>query len=948
MLNHECDITKLLAQRKAIAIAKDPITDVDDLVNDTTLLYGTPKAKKSGKKKDASPSKPRKPKGTRELELESELDKAKGQAKQNRDKLIKTTQEKLQSLAERETKAKQPKPPSVASIVAKTIATHHDKSPEKINAEVHKALGTVPSKEIDSYLDRQIDLYRARRADMFKRLADNSKKKRLENKGKKLEAIEAKASRDAEKEAERISREFEQDLTKAQRDADRAKTKAEIEAYKADEATKKTERDAFRAKWKEEQAKYNAEQRKAKSDARKSYVDLWRDLTNNDPEWQNANIKNRLLENILKKDADPKAIKRDFTAITGLAYLGHGDIKAYLEQIEKAKEIKDPYEKTVALRLIDRQLQHEVPNTVARWFKSAIRINLLTSPSGGLKDSIGTELEGQLLSGAMPQLPNVKLFKRFYNEALQGINTMGADVTTGDYGTSPADALRLPPEFRKVLGDKLANKADKVLEKYATVQDALRNSVAKMVYQQHYDYLIKRYGATAKTDLEQQTLRDYAQSAGANATYSPVGKLSKSNTFGYHMAGIEATITEKLSGLNQYLDKTANNKANGEITRMLASVADVGLTAFMPFAGFMVRLGVRSVNMTVAPYVMVGKLAQLATRAYQARDIRMLNVLNTRAFMTVEESIQTDAIMMRGIVSSVGVAGLAVLIDLGVLMVPDPDGDDDDRLEKQVGMYGVQFNWSQLVRLAMGAPPKTQENDLVLGMSAFPMTSYMAYNANALRKGVKLWDDPDKSRVVANTVAKGLTALFLDTPANQTMKKLFDTRNEEGEKDIGKGSQNALTNLGLTLIPLIVRRPVEVALNPKTKKPDKPKATLPQVVDVESGDVAPMEVKHERERAIEAEMGMVSYLLANVLNSTLNPMTAEKLSHAKAMVADMERRNPNKESREFLGSEGYENKLKAKPFKYDPELDTAITQNQFRKLQAVKRLERTQKPQERP
>lgn len=837
MLNHECDITKLLDQVEATVMADDSITGTD-VSEDAILLYGTPKPKKGGKKKggkkNTPPPKPRKPKGTRQRELEGELDDAKGEVEGTRDKLIKTTQEKLQALAEREVKPKKNKPPSVASIVAKTIATHHDKSPEEINAEVHKALGTVPSTQIDKYLSQQINAFKERR---------------------------------------------------------RAKLE---KAIKPD-----------------------------------------------------TDIKKRLLESV-EANTDPKAIKRDFTAITGLAYLGHGDIKAYLEQIEKAKEIKDPYEKTVALRLIDRQLQREVPNTVARWFKSAIRINLLTSPAGGLKDWIGTELEGQLLSGAMPQLPNVKLFKRFYNEALQGINTMGADVTTGDYGTSPADALRLPPEFRKVLGDKLANKADKVLEKYATVQDALRNSVAKMVYQQHYDYLIKRYGATAKTDLEQQALRDYAQSAGANATYSPVGKLSKSNTFGYHMAGIEATITEKLSGLNQYLDKTANNKANGEITRMLASVADVGLTAFMPFAGFMVRLGVRSMNMTVAPYVMVGKLAQLALRAYQARDIRMLNVLNTRAFMTVEEAIQTDAIMMRGIVSSVGVAGLAVLIDLGVLMVPDPDGDDDDRLEKQVGMYGVQFNWSQLVRLAMGAPPKTQENDLVLGMSAFPMTSYMAYNANALRKGVKLWDDPDKSRVVANTVAKGLTALFLDTPANQTMKKLFDARNDEGEKDIGKGSQDALTNLGLTLIPLVVRRPVEVAINPKTKKPDKPKATLPQLVDTETGDVAPMEVKHEREQAIEAEMGMVAYLLANVLNSTLNPMTAEKLSHAKAMVADMERRNPNKDSREFLGSEGYENKLKAKPFKYDPELDTAITQSQFRKLQAVKRLERTQKPQERP
>lgn len=821
MLNHECDITKLLEQTEAL-VQGTPETNTNSIDKDFDLLYNT------------KPPRKKKPKGTRELELKGELDKAKGKAKQARDKLIKTTQEKLQALAEREVKPKKNKPPSVASIVAKTIATHHDKSPEEINAEVHKALGTVPSPQIDEYLNRQIDAFKERR-------------------------------------------------------------KAKLEkAIKPD-----------------------------------------------------TDIKKRLLESV-EANADPKAIKRDFTAITGLAYLGHGDIKAYLEQIEKAKEIKDPYEKTVALRLIDRQLQREVPNTVARWFKSAIRINLLTSPAGGLKDWISTELEGQLLSGAMPQLPNVKLFKRFYNEALQGINTMGADVTTGDYGTSPADALRLPPEFRKVLGDKLANKADKVLEKYATVQDALRNSLAKMVYQQHYDYVMKRYGATAKTDLEKQALRDYAQSAGANATYSPVGKLSKSNTFGYHMAGIEATITEKLSGLNQYLDKTANNKANGEITRILASVADVGLTAFMPFAGFMVRLGVRSMNMTVAPYVMVGKLAQLALRAYQARDIAMLNVLNTRAFMTVEEAIQTDAIMMRGIVSSLGVAGLAVLIDLGVLMVPDPDGDDDDRLEKQVGMYGVQFNWSQLVRLAMGAPPKTQENDLVLSMSAFPMTSYMAYNANALRKGVKLWDDPDKSRVVANTVGKGLMALFLDTPANQTMKKLFDTRNDEGEKDMGKGSQDALWNLGGTLIPLVVRRPVEVALNPKTKKPDKTKATLPQVVDVESGDVAPMEVKHERERAIEAEMGMVSYLLANVLNSTLNPMTAEKLSHAKAMVADMERRNPNKDSREFLGSTGYENKLKAKQFKYDPELDTAFTQNQFRKLQAIKRLERTQKPQERP
>lgn len=836
MLNHECDITKLLDQVEATVMADDSITGTD-VSEDAILLYGTPKPKKGGKKKggkkNTPPPKPRKPKGTRQRELEGELDDAKDQVQQTRDELIKITQAKLQALAEKPIKPPKKRKTTVASIVAKTIATHHDKSPEEINAEVHKALGTVPSKEIDKYLNQQINAFKERR---------------------------------------------------------RAKLE---KAIKPD-----------------------------------------------------TDIKKRLLESV-EANTDPKAIKRDFTAITGLAYLGHGDIKAYLEQIEKAKAITDPYEKTVALRLIDRQLQREVPNTVARWFKSAIRINLLTSPAGGLKDWIGTELEGQLLSGAMPQLPNVKLFKRFYNEALQGINTMGADVTTGDYGTSPADALRLPPEFRKVLGDKLANKADKVLEKYATVQDALRNSLAKMVYQQHYDYVIKRYGATAKTDLEQQALRDYAQSAGANATYSPVGKLSKSNTFGYHMAGIEATITEKLSGLNQYLDKTANNKANGEITRTLASVADVGLTAFMPFAGFMVRLGVRSMNMTVAPYVMVGKLAQLALRAYQARDIRMLNVLNTRAFMTVEEAIQTDAIMMRGIVSSVGVAGLAVLIDLGVLMVPDPDGDDDDRLEKQVGMYGVQFNWSQLVRLAMGAPPKTQENDLVLGMSAFPMTSYMAYNANALRKGVKLWDDPDKSRVVANTVAKGLTALFLDTPANQTMKKLFDTRNEEGEKDIGKGSQDALTNLGLTLIPLIVRRPVEVATNPKTKKPDKPKATLPQLVDTETGDVAPMEVKHERERAIEAEMGMVSYLLANVLNSTLNPMTAEKLSHAKAMVADMERRNPNKDSREFLGSEGYENKLKAKQFKYDPELDTAVTQYQFKKLQAS-RNERTQKGQERP
>jgi len=911
MLNHECDITKLLTQVEAFALA-NPLEKGSEVNEaDMELLFEKSKPVK------------KKPKSKAQQGAETALAQAKDKLKSDRKKLIETTQSKLAKLATADgKKAMKKAPPTVPQIVASTIAKNHKEHPDDIKAMIHQALGTHPTSEIDGYLDEQIELYKHKRLDSLQKTLQH--KADASNK-----AMGKKAERKAEQEA-RSSRQ--EGIKQAFKDKDAA----EIKAYREAEADKKAERMAWRNDWKAKQKQYNEAKRKERQESTKAYAKAFKDLIDGNPDWKQGELRYKLLEAVANGDSNPETIKRDFKATTGLAYLGQGDIKGYLERIDAAKKIKDPYQKNIEITKIQKDLKNEIPNLWSDWLISQVRVSLLSSPAGGLRDIIGTTTEGQLLSGAKPLLPNVAIINKHFKEAMQGISTLHSNVAMGEAGHEEGDSLRFPEEWRKVLGSGVANKAEQAFIKFARINDAARNSVAKAMYEQHYQQVIDTYSPMAKTPEEMQAVQDYAHTAGAMATYSPIPSIVKRQPkIGYLLGMAEQQASQALDSLNGIFSKVERNKANSQAVRVLAGATRVTGTSIMPFAGFMVRLATRTATMHAAPYVAAGKLAQLTARAAKARS------LNVRATMTVEEAMQTDAMLWRGGWSLGGTALLAGLIEAGAVIMPDDDGEDDKRTERSVGIYAPQLNVTQLTALLSGAKNRqTQENDLVLSLAFAPMVSVSLYLANGYRKGVKSLGDGEASRLFGNQVFKAFEALVLDTPANKSIGDLMKARNEEGEKDIGAGVAKIGRNLAVAPIPLLIRRPIEIVAGDKRKPPEQGKATLPAILDAETRREAKEQPKHEREQELSDEWGDTTYRLATLLNSYINPMNAELVPEAKAIVADFERRNIGKRQRE---NEADENLLKAKGFKFMPKQGKALP---FSKAGRIERAERRAKRNE--
>jgi hypothetical protein len=600
----------------------------------------------------------------------------------------------------------------------------------------------------------------------------------------------------------------------------------------------------------------------------------------------NKSIENKLIEAVNKEGYDPSSLKRAFQQATGLTYLGDVDMKVYIDRINAAKKL-DGYEQTLAMAVIQRDLSNEVPTLWSDAYINLVKTAILANPAGEMRDALGTLIEGNLLSGSKPTLPTLANMKKFYKEALLGINTAGmAGSSMADYTKTGSANVAFPAEWRKLQW------LQPTIERFARISTGLRDAPAKAVYAQVYEASIEEGKRPNMTDAEAIALVEHAHMRASMATYSPFPDVVKTKgKEGYILAQTEKLITNSLSKFDELISKSERDKSNSRLHRLGVGIMRVVGNSTIPFGGFMVRLGFRSLNFTTAPLVALGSLSKLAYRAYTAKSLNRDDL-----GFTVDEVMHMDANFKRALYSTGNYALLVGLIEAGVLAFDDSEDDNEERRNRSVGLYAPQLNITQLASVLSGNIGRTvAENDVLLGLGAFPMTSIQIHLANAIRKGIK---EDEMIRNISNGVVKAVNTAFFDTPANQTLSKLMRSRDEDGNPDASVGLAKAGENVATAIIPSVIKRPIQILITkPKTAKPKHAVPALPTVA--KQGEVAPTIAKHQLEQQRANEWGEGAYYFWSVLNAIGNPMPAELQNHQKAMVAEYNRTHSGRGAKEL-------------------------------------------------
>ena len=616
---------------------------------------------------------------------------------------------------------------------------------------------------------------------------------------------------------------------------------------------------------------------------------LAKKVANSSPAAKKSMYLKTITELIAKGEADTPALKRAFKEYTGLAYLGSGDVQQYLSRINAAKEIADPYEQTLELARVQRDLYEELPPTWGDFILSLARTNWLSSVGGILRDFIGTATEGQIIGGARLQLPRMDYLKRFAKEASEGINTTRAEGSLEDHNR--ARPLTLPDTAPKWL-----KKAQPSLHKYGGLVSSGREAMARTIWQQTKDDVVAKWTTEGMTEAERAAVEKHAISVAAWATWQP-------DTHGEGVAAMaEQTLSNILKTIDYKLKQAELSETGGwgKVGNVMATLGRLSIGLTVPFGGFGIRLAVRASSLGASPVLALAGLAKHAARAIEANAMG-----RTVAPLSIHEAMNMDIAISRGLRTTAGIALLVGLQELGGIVFNTGEDDTEGRKNAQTGIFGAQLNVSLFLRMlgGQGQGQGVEQDDLLVSLAAFPTVGFLAHYADAIRRGAaSTWDGEDGDTVAGEAFGSVIRAYgaVLENPSQQALNKITRTRDDEGRPNPALGLQQHVLGLGSAVVPLVISQPYKSLTERPTefglKDGKLPKAS-PKVVGP-LGNAEP-EPTFMRERRIQALQGVNGYAAARLFNGALNPFRGELATRAKALRAGYLKRNPTKARKEL-------------------------------------------------